>query len=216
MMNSSSFTKLLLVLLLFTFSFSSLSAQDYYESSYPRKSVSLGLTFSPNLSWLRYGNRSSVDKKAKIGYAYGLLADFAMAENYAFSTGFLINNLRASSDLGPEPISTTYDLQYVEIPFGLKLRSTQRYYRSYYGLFGFTGGIKMSADKTVGSEDKADLNSDAKAFRLGLQFGGGVEWQLDHNLRFMTGLTFNNGFKKVLSDGSAKNSYVSVNFGLFF
>lgn len=214
MMNSNCFTKFLLVLLISVFSFNFLSAQDYYASRYTHKRVSLGLTFSPNLSWLRYGNRSSVDKKAEIGYGYGLLADFSLAENYAFSTGFLINNLKASSNMNAELIPTTYELQYVEIPFGLKLRSTQRYYRSYYGQFGFTGGIKMSADKTVDSDEKTDL--DAKVFRLGLQVGGGIEWQLDHNLKLMTGLSFNNGFKKVLNDGSAKNSYVAFNFGIFF
>lgn len=214
-MTNCNFTKFLLVLLISVFSFNFLSAQDYYASRYTHKRVSLGLTFSPNVSWLRYGNRSSVDKKAEIGYGYGLLADFSLADNYAFSTGFLINNLKASSNLNPELMETSYALQYVEIPFGLKLRSTQRYYRSYYGQFGFTGGIKMSADKTVvGSDEKMDL--DAKVFRLGLQVGGGVEWQLDHNLKLMTGLSFNNGFKKVINDGSAKNSYLAFNFGIFF
>jgi len=216
MINSSRITLLLLVFLLSLSSVNLLKAQDYYGSSYSYRRVSLGLTFSPNVSWLRYGNRATVDKKSEFGYGYGLLADFSLAENYAFSTGFLINNLKASSELGPDYISTKYDLQYVEIPFGLKLRSTQRYYRSYYGQFGFTGGIKMSADKTVGNEEKVDLKSDAKTFRLGLQIGGGVEWQLDHNLRMMTGITFNNGFKEVLRDGNAKNSYLAFNFGIFF
>jgi len=215
-MNSSRITFFLLIVLLSVFPFNLLKAQDYYGSSYSHKRVSLGLTFSPNVSWLRYGNRATVDKKAEIGYGYGLLADFSLAENYAFSTGFLINNLKASSELGPDYASTTYDLQYVEIPFGLKLKSSQRYFRSYYGQFGFTGGIKMSADKTVESEEKVDLGSAAKVFRLALQIGGGIEWQLDHNLRMMTGLTFNNGFKQVLRDGNAKNSYLAFNFGIFF
>lgn len=213
MMNSNCFIKFLFVLFISIFCFNYLSAQDYYGSRYTHKRVSLGLTFSPNVSWLRYGNRSSVEKKAEIGYGYGLLADFSLAENYAFSTGFLINNLKASSNMNADMIPTSYDLQYVEIPFGLKLRSTQRYYRSYYGQFGFTGGIKMSSDQTVGSEEKSDL--DAKVFRLGLQVGGGVEWQLDHNLKLMTGLSLNNGFRKVLNNG-AKNSYVAFNFGIFF
>lgn len=209
-------TKFLLILLISFFSVGLLKAQDYYESKYSQKPVSLGITFSPNLSWLRYGNRADVERKPKVGYGYGLLADFALSENYYFSSGFIINNLKSEATVGAEQIPTTYDLQYMEIPFGLKLKSTQRYYRSYYGQFGFTGGIKLSGDKTEGQEEKEDLGSAADIFRLGLQVGGGIEWQLDHNLKMMTGLSFNNGFMKVLDEGKPKSTYVAFNFAIFF
>src|SRR5690606_4604405 len=101
MMNSNFIIKFLLVLLISILSFNFLSAQDYYASRYTHKRVSLGLAFSPNVSWLCYGNRSPVDKKAEFGYAYGLLSDFSLAENYAFCSGFLMNNLKASSNLNP-------------------------------------------------------------------------------------------------------------------
>src|SRR5690554_6308517 len=68
-------------------------AQDYYGSSYHYKTVSMGITFSPNVSWLRYGDDDSYDGRAGLGFAYGLLTDFAVAENYYFSTGLLINSL---------------------------------------------------------------------------------------------------------------------------
>ena len=193
-----------------------LKAQDYYGSSYSQRRVNLGLTFSPNVSWLRYGGNNKVDKKLEFGYSYGLQADFALAENYAFGTGFLINNLKSSAQLAPDAPINTYKIQYLEIPFGLKLKSTQRYYRSYFGQFGFTGGVKMSSERAIGNEESLDLGSDAKAFRLGLQIGGGVEWQLDHNLKMMTGLSFNNGLNEVFKEGGAKNSYLAFNFGIFF
>src|SRR5690606_421880 len=150
--------KFLLVFIVFFLSFNSSSAQDYYGSSYSQKAVSLGIVFSPNASWLRYGNRSFVDKELSIGYSYGLSADFALSQNYYFSSGFIINNLKSSSKIHADEPSTTYEFQYVEVPFGLKLKSTQRYYRSYYGQFGFTGGMKVGSDKTIGKGDKEDLD----------------------------------------------------------
>lgn len=205
-------------LLIISLSFSSARAQDYYGNSYAYKPVSFGLTFSPNLSWLNFGNDASVQKDSEIGYGYGLLADFAFAENYYFSSGFLINNLKSAVELGAERITTRYKLQYLEIPIGLKFKSTQRYFRSYYGLFGFTGGLKINGEYAENNGAYQDLGSEAKNIRLALNIGGGVEWQLDHNLKFVTGLSYNNGFTKILDRDllGPKNSYIAVNLALFF
>jgi hypothetical protein len=195
-------------------------AQDYYGSTYSGKRVSLGITFSPNIHLLRYVDLQNIKKEPKVGYSYGLLSDFALTENYYFSTGFLINNLKASSDyLSGNPDNTvlsTYHLQYIEVPFGLKLQSTQRYYRSYYGQFGFTGGLKINGDREIGGAGKTSLESNADLFRLAMQIGGGINWQLDHKLNMMTGLTLNNGFTGILKDGKPKSSYVAFNFAIFF
>ena len=206
------------LLLIISSTVSSARAQDYYGNSYAYKPVSFGLTFSPNLSWLNFGNDANVQKESEFAYGYGLLADFAFAENYYFATGFLINNLKSAVERGPDRISTMYKLQYVEIPIGLKLKSTQRYFRSYYGQFGFTGGLKINGEYAENDGAYQDLDSEAKNIRLALNIGGGVEWQLDHNLRFVTGLSYNNGFTKILDRDlmGPKNSYLAVNLALFF
>lgn len=200
------------------------SAQDYYSSTYQYRPVSLGITFSPNMGWMRYGDNEDYKSSPKFGYAYGLLADFAFTENYYFSTGLLINTLNSQTE-HPDPLSsvayarttTDYRLQYAEIPIALKLKSTMRYFRSYYGQFGFTGGFKLNAKhKEEGATSRSAMGSDADFFRLALQIGGGVEWQLDHNLVMMTGLTFNNGFTQAIRVGEPRNSYVAFNFGIFF
>jgi len=191
-------------------------AQDYYGSTYSSKKVNLGITLAPSMSWLRYGNQEDRENQAKMGYAYGLLADFGLSENYYFSTGFLVNTLKAQTKADMAPNSLTYQLQYVEIPFGLKLQSTQRYYRSYYGQFGFSAGFKINAQQYEPESEKVSLGNNANALRLGLQIGGGINWQLDHKLTMMTGLSLNNGFTQVMKEGKPKNSYVAFNFAIFF
>lgn len=208
---------------LFTLS-QQLFAQDYYSSTYQYKPVSLGITFSPNMGWMRYGDNGEYKSSPKFGYAYGLLADFAFTENYYFSTGLLINTINSEVEYPdtqsgpPAPYLTNhYRLQYAEIPISLKLKSTMRYFRSYYGQFGFSGGLKLNAkEKEENMSSRSSMGSDAEFFRLALQIGGGVEWQLDHNLIMMTGLTFNNGFTQVIKKGEPRNSYVAFNFGIFF
>lgn len=208
----------ILALLLFLFTGISYS-QDYYGSSYSGKKITLGITAAPNYHWLRYGEGTDVKQEGKIGYSYGLLSDFALTQNYYFSTGFLINNLKSKSNFSARgnqdlPLRT-YHLQYVEVPFAVKLQSTQRYYRSYYGQFGFSAGMKVSGDVEEDGQ-KTALGRDAKNLRLALQIGGGINWQLDHGLSMMTGLSFNNGFTEILREGKPKSSYVAFNFAVFF
>ncbi|MGK9123644.1 PorT family protein [Olivibacter sp. SA151] len=222
------FKKLALITSIFFFMLSSANSQDYYASKYDNKRISLGIMLSPNINWLRYGDFDVKSNTAKIGYNYGLVADFAFSENYYFSSGLLIDNLRAQSETyqnGPEGndfVISNYRLQYAQIPLGVKLKSTQKYYRSYYGQFGFTLGVKLSAKQEILNSNRVvvqesnNMKGSADIFRLGLQIGGGVEWLLDHNLRLMTGLSFNNGFTRVIKHGGANNSYFAFNLGILF
>src|SRR5690554_621405 len=199
-------------------------AQDYYTSYSSFKPVSLGISFSPNISWMRYGDAEGFSSTAGLGFSYGLLADFAVAENYYFATGLLINNLWSDTSIGGAGLPNSnspagkvqYRLQYAEIPLAVKLKSAQRYHRSYYGKFGFSAGVKISGKQRVNDQSNRQNINDASVFRLGLQIGGGVEWQLDHNLRMMTGLTFNNGFTTTMKLAEPRNSYLSLDFGFFF
>ncbi|SFB81227.1 Outer membrane protein beta-barrel domain-containing protein [Parapedobacter composti] len=211
-------------LLLLTLPTLRVAAQDYYSSVYQYKPISLGITLAPNMGWMRYGDSEGYESTPKFGYAYGLLADFAFTENYYFSTGLIINTLNSAAKY-PDPLSSAtntyinadYRIQYAEIPVTLKLKSTMRYFRSYYGQFGFSGGLKLNAkEKLPAAASRSSMGSNADLFRLALQIGGGVEWQLDHNLVMMTGLTFNNGFTRTLRQGEPRNSYVAFNFGIFF
>jgi len=215
----------LLVFLFITYGGHRVHAQDYYSSTYQYKPVSLGITFAPNISWMRYGDTGDYESVPKFGFAYGLLADFAFTENYYFSSGLLINTLNAESDyIDPTAehvpggdLKSSYRLQYAEIPITVKLKSTMRYFRSYYGQFGFTGGVKLNGKKKEpGADSRTSMGDDADFFRLALQIGGGVEWQLDHNMVMVTGLSFNNGFTRAMKAGDPRNSYVAFNFGIFF
>lgn len=192
-------------------------AQDYYESEYQYKRVSLGIMLTPSVSWLRYGDNNEFSNSSKLGFGYGLAADFGVSENYYFSTGLIINTLNSettNSSATPSSVHA-YRLQYAEIPVSVKLKSTQRYFRSYYGQFGFTTGFKLSGREAIDGARRSKVE-DANILRLGLLIGGGVEWQLDHNLALTTGLSFNNGFTRAVKLGEPKSSYFGLNLGVFF
>lgn len=197
------------------------SAQ-YYQYD---KNIRMGLVFNPNISWLNY-DHEHYSGESKFGYAYGLIADFGFARNYYFSTGLLINAINGgmNHDLTPtdpnDPsIAQNRDihLKYAEVPLTIKLKSDTQDFGRFYGQFGFTAGVRVSGrEKIVNATSKRTMDN-ADLFRLGLQIGTGVEWNLGGNLGLLTGLSYNNGFTRVINEsGSPKSSFVALQVGLLF
>ncbi|MHC8947370.1 porin family protein [Sphingobacterium hungaricum] len=201
----------LFFLLATTFSF----AQSYY--SYPEKNISLGLSFDPNISWLSYGDNHNKSVDSKFGYSYGLVADLGFARNYYFSTGLSISTL--NSFVYDESIANSgkdIRLQYAEVPLSIKLKTNGSSVGRFYGLFGFTAGVKVSGKEKLENSDQYQAISGDDIFRLGLQIGTGGEFRIGNSLSFLTGLTYNNGFTRAIKDGSPKTSYVALKLGLLF
>lgn len=210
------------LLLLFVFSTQlAAKAQEYVTHYEP--DIRLGLVFNPSLNWLSYDNDYNVSRK--IGFAYGLMADFGFATNYYFSTGLLINAINSRIETGmaaaPDDQPDAYTnrdihLRYAELPLAIKLKSTPTRRGQFYGLFGFTAGVRVSARELLDSESRRRDIEGADMFRLGLQIGGGYEWQLFKNLSMVTGLTYNNGFTRAIRHESPKTSFVALNLGIIF
>lgn len=206
------------------FSMSQANAQDYYTGSNNsgEKNFRLGLSINPNIGWLRYDD--DYDASAKMGFSYGLVADLGFAKNYYFSTGLLVNSINSKIEPGMiavnpnDPAVPAYkdiSLKYVDVPLTVKLKSNENELGRFYGQFGFTAGVKVSAKEKLEGMKKQSISGE-DIFRLGLQIGGGAEWKLTDDLALMTGLTFNNGFTRAMKDGSPKTSYVALNVGIFF
>ncbi len=184
------------------------------------KSLQLGFTLSPTLSWLTNGGDKIASEGAKAGVSYGVLADFGFAKNYYFSTAFTLTSLNSKGTKADKSIDS-YHLQYFEIPFTLKLKSNTSGAGRFYGQFGLGTGINVSAKKDVtsalGSSSKdVSISSDVNIFRLGLIAGAGAEWNIGKNLSGLTGVTFNNGFTKTFSDVDARNPFITLQLGIFF
>lgn len=189
------------------------------EESRPRN-FSLGFTASPTFGWLNFSEgQTGKSDGLRTGFSYGVLGDFSFSDNYYFSTAFTVTTINANTKEGSTP--ATYKLQYLDVPFTLKLKSNFQQERRFYGQFGLSTGIKIGAKQEggllIGPNNNADIATDINIFRLGLVVGGGAEWNLNRNMNLMTGLSFNNGFTDVFDTADkAKNSYISLNLGIFF
>lgn len=210
--------KLKFIALLFMSPFFALAQEDESDRDFQ-----LGFTVSPNVGWLH--NTGSGDgfkaDGSRPGLAYGVLADFGFAKNYYFSTALTVTTINGDVRAGTGTTATEqkYKLQYLEIPLTLKLKSNFNEMGRFYGQFGLGTGINIGAKKDIkNGEENVAIGSDINIFRLGLIAGGGAEWTVGKNVQVLTGLTWNNGFTKVIDDKSnnARNSYVALNLGVFF
>jgi hypothetical protein len=186
--------------------------------------VRFGAYFAPNSSWMHPTSSKSDDNNyyinsngSKLGYSWGLIADYYFTENYGISTGFNINTTggellnTATALLDTTKANTVkkadfnYTLQYLEVPCGLKLHSDAlgKSGISIYGLIGLTLGINIGAkvDYTVNYRDASNINQTLTGngeklkgtlatapIMLQMNLGGGFEYPIKQKLAFYFGL----------------------------
>ena len=93
---------------------------------------------------------------SKLGLAYGLVTEFRFADNYAFATGLEIAYRNAkikgetSTTIGDTLTTKTVSkasmkLQYIELPFTLKLKTNEIGQFRYFLQIGIAPGFKIRA-----------------------------------------------------------------------
>lgn len=195
----------------------------------------LGLTAYPNFGFVKVENGKG--NGVALGFSYGLMGDFNFAENYSFATGITITSINGkSTEINPSPYyllssssnppPTAYDLkykmQYLEIPLTIKLKTAENNGVRWYGQFGLSNGIRISAHQDaesggVGVANDMNASDLTRLYRAGMIIGGGGEFNMGGKTSLLFGLTYNNGFTNISSTGSkVRNHYVGINFGVFF
>lgn len=172
--------------------------------------IKLGFQASPQFSWMKSSNTSIVNDQSRIGIKYGLEADIFLfgVPRYSLNTGLFISNhsfkarynlenpISLSDLLLTTPISIQYKLNYLEIPLNIKLRSDQFYRMTYYGQFGITNLINISAT-AISSDSKlngSNVSESIGLYNMGMLMGGGVEYDIGGNTALNFGIQYTNYF----------------------
>ncbi|MEO0310843.1 MAG: hypothetical protein RIQ89_500 [Bacteroidota bacterium] len=208
-------------------------------SAQEESSFNFGLHIAPSISWYKAEGDSLSNDGSKIGFTYGLMADYYFSKNYALSGGLdvtyrngklkEINSLKNSDSLVSSRISNLdWSLQYIELPVTIKMRTNEIGYLRYYLNFGLAPGFnirkKQEAEITTQPKSGATTTVTGKDsnkigfFNFALVVGGGIEYTISGNTKGVAGLVFNNGFIDVVSTDNRKatSSYLGLNLGVFF
>jgi hypothetical protein len=194
-----------------------------------------GLKFTvfadPKLSWMSPDLKDVSSEGSKLGVNIGLNVDNYFAKNYAFMTGISIDNtggkLKYNIEGGKE-ISTNssvddsiptgsvlnYKLQYINIPLGLKFKTNQIGYTTFYTHLGINGGINIKATGEVDNFElhNENISDEVKLFTLGYFIGAGVEYSIAGSTAIVVGVTYTNGFIDITPDSN--NKVTLSNFAL--
>jgi len=198
------------------------------------KKLRFGVFVAPTMSWMRPttdktddGEYAPENQGSKIGFTYGLMAEYNFADNYAFVTGLQVNMgggkisskyIGAERPSGVVSAEYNYRLNYLEIPVGLKLRTDPISGFRFFGQLGLTTGFNIAkkASYTVSYEENNVLrtatgnNEKIKGtlaiapVMFTMNIGAGAEYPINNKLAAYVGIFFNNGFAP---DATNPNKY---------
>ncbi|MFH1296310.1 MAG: porin family protein, partial [Bacteroidota bacterium] len=180
--------------------------------------VKLGLKASPHLSWMAPETKHYNYDGITGGATIGLVSDFYLAKNYAFSTGFNFvflngkltygDSLFLSTDTIYGQMNRKYKFFYIDLPYMLKMQTNPFGRFSFFGQIGFSTGFRINAKARdqfdtgiVGSSlnENNNITSETSLIRQSVIFGVGLEYHLDVNTRFFLGVNYSNSLNNVLT-----------------
>lgn len=238
-------TSTALVIMFSLFMGTSLYAQTYTteskDSKLDTRKLKIGIFVAPTLSWMHPTTSvsdapvySTESQGSKLGFIYGLMFDYNFAPNYAIVTGLQVNLtggkiLATKQDINPSSPEVTkadfsYNLNYLEIPLAIKLKSNTVSGFQFFGQAGISLGFNIAkkANYTVDYSDGKGNNQTATGNKekikgtlaiapvmLAMELGLGTEYALSSNMKAYVGVFFHNGF---LPDATKPENYEMSKF----
>lgn len=209
------------------------------------KPFRFGIKISPNISWLRSDTEHYKTDGASVGFNWGLISDFTIADNYFFATGLNVvynyARLEFPYKIGGDTTGTLnrkYLLRYIQAPLTLKMRTGRFDAYSFYGKIGLGAAFRINArtkdvfsytndhgDRITNPETTSTITDDIYLLRASVILGLGFEYYIDQSTSIIAGIHYNNGFTDVLKSNSSVNNnieehavlnYFEINFGVIF
>ncbi|MEO0732313.1 MAG: porin family protein [Bacteroidota bacterium] len=203
-------------------------------SGHAQRDLKFGIQASPTFSGMTTDNNLINRDGTNLGLKLGLIGEYYIAESYSIHTGIgfhfnaggtlfyddrftsvdiwetaLDEVLLTPPDSLPGGSGFKYDLQYVEIPIGLTLRTREFGYLRYYVRpalhLGFLTRSRGSLTNSglIDSEENFDISKEVNGVNLGWSLGAGVEYSLSTSTALVGGLAFQSGFADVTTDRDA-------------
>lgn len=229
--------KKILSVLFLMFVINTAFAQDAAStsSSPAYKKFSFGLKVNPAISWLKPDNTALENDGAKLSFGYGIITDFNFAENYSFSTGLEVNNIRGAFRqtvtlpiVGSAETALNTKIQYLTIPLSLKMKTKDIGGIKYFGQFGINNSFRLKAkgdvDTKVGGVvttiNDTDISDDISLIRESLNIALGIEYNLAGSTSAMASVAFDNGFTNIADskdiNGKITSKMIILNLGILF
>jgi len=162
------------------------------------RKVAIGFKVSPNFAWTRIMEGPMENNSLGLGFSYGLMGDINIGNNpnYWLSTEFIVTSTpskintndtlwsddKLKSGLPYKNATFSYNLQYIQVPITLKLKTNEIGKFKYWGQFGVApaflmqqklktastpsiyGNNTQSHNPNLDANDKYDFKGDVGSF----------------------------------------------------
>lgn len=188
----------------------------------------------PQFAWFSSDENNITPDGSVFNIQTGLQMDLFFSENYAFTLGFGINNMggnllyadstefisRGDTILSLPGQIIKHKLQYLDFPIGLKLKTEELGYATFFFQLGFNPMVNINASVTSQDETfyKEDIKESTNLFNLGYHVGAGVEYRLGGSTSAIGGIRWTSGLTDVSSNDRANLTLnaISIHLGILF
>lgn len=225
------------------------------QLSFAQGEFRFGLKGSSNFGWVGGTSKNIVNDGTTVAFGYGIMGDYYFKPNYGISAEIMLSNIKSKFTV-TEPLAFNsvmsdtvndlryeYNIQYLDIPLTMKIRTKEIGDMTYFGQFGVSMGFALNAKTSIvstglpksisdqepteyrvnGAEGDAFTvnNFDDKVFlfRLPLIIGGGIEYKMAGSTSLQIGVRIANAFTDMFvkdKTAIAKNNYVALSVGVLF
>ena len=165
-----------------------------------------GLYLSPMISWFGTDVDNVSNKGVRAGFGANITAERHLTDNWYFTSGLgfssvsgrLVNSTSSffrfpnHTSTIPEGEPVIYKLQYLSIPVGAKIKTTETGYLVYFAEFGLDPKVAVSKRVYIPSigVDGERASGEIKSLNAGYHLIGGAEYSIDGNASLVLGLGY--------------------------
>jgi len=181
-----------------------------------------GLYLSPMISWFGTDVDKVSNKGVRAGFGANITAERHLTDNWYFTSGLgfssvsgrLVNSTSSffrfpnHTSTIPEGEPVIYKLQYLSIPVGAKIKTTETGYLVYFAEFGLDPKVAISRRVDIPSigVDGQRASDEIKSLNAGYHLIGGAEYSIDGNASLVLGIGYESNIFDTTRDFEANES----------
>jgi hypothetical protein len=175
-----------------------------------------GVYAAPVISWFRTDVEDVSNKGARAGFVLSISAERQLTDNWHFNSGLAYSTASArlvdandsffrfsdhtSTVAAGEPV--IYKLQYISVPVGIKIKTTEKGYFTYFAEFGLDPKVVINGRVDIPSIGIKGENAmtEIRRFNAGYHLTAGAEYSIDGSTSLVLGFGYETNIFDITKD----------------